>query len=181
MKIDIEGFEGISFNESDYKKAVNKATKKSIKKTERFISKQVIAKYNIAERVVKEASKTSFLSGGGEINYKSKVLGLPNFKISQNKSGVEAEVEKGKKYKIQGAFIKSTNNYAGKYKGGATKYSDEKELRVLKRENRDRYPLREYSGASIPGLVQSEAIQKNIDEYYEKQFKENIVKELDKI
>lgn len=181
MKIDIEGFEGVSFKESDYKKAVDRATKKSVKQTEKFISKRVIGKYNIADRLVNESSKTNFLSGSGEINYKSKVFGLSNFKISQNKSGVEAEVEKGKKHKIKGAFIKSTNNFAGSYKGGGTRYSDEQELRVLKRKEQDRYPLRSYHGASVPSLVQNEDIQKNIDEYYEKQFKENIVKELDKI
>lgn len=179
MKLEIEGFENLHISEKDYEKVLQKAVAKSTTGMTRHIIREVTKQYNVADDTVKNSIKVVKKGIESQIEIKSKVLGLNEFKISNTSKGLKASVRKNKDSTYKGAFLKSVRDFAGKETKKIPKYSNNKSIRMFKKSSSGK--LQVLHGASVPGLVSNEKILEELDEIFEIDLQNNIIKELDKI
>lgn len=150
-------------------RAINHTTAKAKTQMKRTVGKDYYIKQGDVDKTL-NVKKATWTNPFASIISKSRVLGLDKFKVSVKNGTVRAAISKIEGYKERkGSFVANVKDFNGgswKRKQGMNiftpNFSHKNGVRVFKRIGKNRLPIRQLHGASVPGMIASENVMTNL-------------------
>lgn len=150
---------GLNRMASEMPAALSAALNRTNTRTRTELTRSVRERYNIKKKdfesnvVEQKATRNSLIAG---MTIKGKVISLINFAAKWRRGqavGASAEIIRGQRKTIPGAFIGSARNRQS---------GDVSSQQVFQRMGKSRLPIKKLVGVSAPSMVRSETIQQRV-------------------